>query len=222
MNKILAIDTATHACSAALYIDGWVDEQYKYAPRMHGELILNMVDELLTNHGLTLANLDALAYGAGPGSFTGVRLATSTIQGLSFGAQKPVIPISSLLAQADAFYKYLGYSQIACAFDARMGEVYWGVYQFSAGEWEAVVPDCVIAPDKVSVPAAGEWVGVGDGWGSYAKKLSEITGVKQSYPRFYPHAASIAKLAAKEFAQKHFIQLPAEILPVYLRNDVVK
>jgi tRNA threonylcarbamoyladenosine biosynthesis protein TsaB len=221
MTKILAIDTSTHACSAALYIDGWVEERYQYAPRLHGELLLTMVDELLAQQQLSLTDIDALAYGAGPGSFTGVRLAASAIQGLSFGAQKPVIAISSLLAQADAFYKYLGYSQIACAFDARMSEVYWGAYQFSAGEWVAAVPDCVIAPNKIASLPPGNWVGVGDGWGSYSKELKEKTGVEVFFSRFYPHAASIAKLAAKEYQQNHFIESQGAMLPVYLRNKVV-
>ena len=223
MVKILAIDTSTHACSAALYIGGYVEERYQYAPRLHGELLLTMVDELLASAKLAIKDIDALAYGCGPGAFTGVRLATSAIQGLSLGVNKPVVPISSLLAMADAFYKRMGYSQVACAFDARMGEVYWGAYRFSQGEWVAEVPDCVLAPNQLNpLPRiSGEWVGVGDGWASYRQELGNATGVEESFERFYPHAASVATLAAKRYAQGQYVNSQETILPVYLRNNVV-
>ncbi|MFI4954870.1 MAG: tRNA (adenosine(37)-N6)-threonylcarbamoyltransferase complex dimerization subunit type 1 TsaB [Gammaproteobacteria bacterium] len=222
MTKILAIDTSTHACSAALYIDGCVEERYKYAPRLHGELLLDMVDDLLSSKHITLDAIDALAYGCGPGSFTGVRMAASVMQGLVLGVQKPVIAVSSLLALADGLYQCLGYGQIACAFDARMNEVYWAAYQFSNGEWVAAVPDCVIAPEQISSLPQGDWVGVGDGWTRYAQELGEKTGIKDSYARFYPHAANIASLAASRYLQGDYQEVAfSTVLPVYLRNKVV-
>lgn len=226
MSKILAIDTSTHACSAALSVDGYVEERYKYAPKLHGELLLDMISDLLACKHLTLQDIDALAYGCGPGSFTGVRMAASIIQGLVLGISKPVIAISSLLAMADGLYQRLGYSEIACAFDARMQEVYWAAYRFLNGEWVAVVSDSVVAPDQISALPDGNWVGAGDGWASYQAILGQKTGIEMSFSRCYPHAGSIAKLAAEHYRQEKFLLTPinptsAAILPVYLRNKVV-
>ena len=126
MTKLLAIDTSTEACSAALGIGGDVRERYEFAPRQHAELILPMVDALLAEGQIKLKDLDGLAFGRGPGAFTGVRIATGVIQGLAFGAGLPVVPVSSLAALAQGAAP--GHSSIMSAFDARMGEVYWGAF----------------------------------------------------------------------------------------------
>ncbi len=118
--KLLAIETATEACSAALYIDGEISERYEVAPRRHAELILLMMEQLLTEAELKLTQLDALAFGRGPGSFTGVRIATGVIQGAAFGAQLPVVPVSTLAALAQRHYRMRGACRILPAFDARM------------------------------------------------------------------------------------------------------
>lgn len=219
MPIILAMDTSTNACSAALYVGGVVEERFQYAPRLHGELILPMIDELLKNAGKTLEEVDAIAYGCGPGSFTGVRMAASLAQGLAIGSKKPLIAISSLLAMADACYQQLGFTQLACAFDARMGEVYWGAYQFIDGKWTAALPESVSAPGLVPELPSSSWVGVGEGWGAYAE-LSNVTGITRFYPRAFPRAGSIATLALDAFSREDFLS-PEQALPTYLRNKVV-
>jgi tRNA threonylcarbamoyladenosine biosynthesis protein TsaB len=177
-----------------------------------------MVDELLQSVKLKLNDLDALAYGCGPGSFTGVRMASSVVQGLAVGVNKPIIAISSLQAMAHTFYLQLGYTQIACAFDARMQEVYWGAYRFNNSEWEGVGEECNIAPTAApALPA--DWVGAGDGWDAYAVELAQTTGIKTYYPRCYPHAAGVAHLAIPRYVRGEYISA-GDALPNYLRNKV--
>jgi tRNA threonylcarbamoyladenosine biosynthesis protein TsaB len=217
--KILAIDTSTHACSAALYVDGETTSFFRVVPRLHGELLLPMIDELLMSSGLPLSELDALAYGCGPGSFTGVRLAASCIQGLAVGARKPIVAVSSLKALAHTLYTQLGYAQLACAFDARMHEVYWGLYQLEAGEWQLQGQEQVIPPSQIKGLPSGQWIGVGDGWGSYTDVLAISTGIQQSFPRCYPNAASVAELAISAFRRGEILEA-GEALPTYLRDKV--
>lgn len=126
--KILAVDTATEACSAALYINGELFECYQLAPREHTQLILQMVEQLLEQQQLTLKQLDALAFGRGPGSFTGVRIATGVVHGLAFASDLPVVPVSTLAAIAQYAYQQSGQAQVLAGIDARMGGIYWGAY----------------------------------------------------------------------------------------------
>ena len=127
--KILALDTATEACSAALWLDGEVIERYAYAPREHNQLILPMLNGLLADAGVTLAGLDALAFGRGPGSFTGVRIATGVVQGIAYAASLPVAPVSTLAAMALEAIGETGDEFAMPCIDARMGVVYWSVYR---------------------------------------------------------------------------------------------
>ena len=131
--KILAIDTATEACSVALLTDETCQEIFEIIPRQHTERVLPMVDEMLKKADLSLSQLDALAYNCGPGSFTGVRVATSVIQGLAFSADLPVIPVSSLAALAQLAYREEHKQKVLSAIDARMNEMYWGCYQLENG-----------------------------------------------------------------------------------------
>ena len=134
--KLLAIDTATEACSAALYIDGNILEKYEVAPRQHAELILPMIDALLAEAELELASLDGLAFGRGPGAFTGVRIATGIVQGLAFASDLPVVPVSTLAAMAQGAANQS--NTILSAIDARMGEIYWAI--FTVGDDGLVKP----------------------------------------------------------------------------------
>ena len=129
--KILAVETATEACSAALSVEGEIIERYTVSPREHSLLILPMLESLLAEAGLVLNQLDALAFGRGPGSFTGVRIAAGVIQGVAFGADLPVAPVSTLAAMAQDIFAKSRETAVFTALDARMGEVYWGVYQKS-------------------------------------------------------------------------------------------
>ena len=218
--KLLAIDTATEACSAALHIDGVTTLKYEVVPRKHAELILTMVDELLSESSLSLRQLDALAFGRGPGAFTGVRIATGVIQGLSMSSDCPVVPVSTLAALAQGAISES--KQIACAIDARMSEVYWGLYQANEDNiMQLVDEETVCLPDAVHIPASDGWLGVGSGWETYANELQTRLAGSLSGFRLgdYPSAEAICTLAVYAYKGGEFVDA-AEAQPVYLRDKV--
>jgi len=138
--KILAVDTATQACSAALFIDGETTAEFRLAPREHTQLILPMVESLLQQAAIKIADLDALAFGRGPGSFTGVRIATGIVQGLAFAHNLPVLAISTLASIAQLAGDEHQHNNVLAGIDARMGEIYWGCYQRADNEWPDDTP----------------------------------------------------------------------------------
>ncbi len=220
--KILAIETATEACSAALLIDGNVLECYQVQPRMHSQLILPMMDELLAEAGTPLTALDALAFGAGPGAFTGVRIAAGVAQGAAFAADLPVLPISTLAALAQRGWRELGWRRLLPAYDARMQEVYWGAYAVDAdGLVAAQVADEVAAPDRVTLPDGSGWKGVGVGWGSYRSLLEQRLGeaVDSVNVDLLCSAHDVALLGATAFARGEAVAAE-QAAPVYLRDKV--
>jgi tRNA threonylcarbamoyladenosine biosynthesis protein TsaB len=220
--KILAIDTSGEACSAALLSDGAVEQRLSREPRRHGELILAMMDELLAQAGLRLVRLDALAFGRGPGSFTGVRIAAAVIQGAAFGADLPVVPVSTLAALAQGHHRAEGCTRTLPAFDARMGELYWGAYALDEqGLMRAVVEDQVGSPEIVVLPEGGGWCGSGGGWAAHGDVLRRRLGPRLVAvdPSALCEARDVVTLAAAAFAAGRFV--PAErALPLYLRDRV--
>jgi len=220
--KLLAIDTATEACSAALLHGEDLVEEFEIAPRRHAELILPMVDRLLAQAALQLADLDALAFGRGPGAFTGVRIAAGVAQGLAFAADLPVVPVSTLAALAAGDDS--GAARLLCAIDARMGEIYWCPFAVvAAGTPVPAGPERVSAPGVVSVPGSGDCRGLGSGWGRYPKILRERLGDEYAGHDgdCYPRARHIARLARREYAAGRTV--PAEqAVPVYLRDQVTQ
>lgn len=221
-----------------------VEQQIETAPRRHADLILGMLDALLQKAGLQLTELDAIAYGRGPGSFTGVRIAAAVAQGVAFGAGRPVIGVSTLAAVARAAFRQTGRRQIACALDARMGEVYWGCYQIAStsGADEALLIDqeVVITPERTPALAGADWSAAGSGWSAYPELLDRHRGALQtvavqtetaqtdagepaevdptpSIIEYAPEAQDIAWLARSTFDQA---QRPDRAIPVYLRNRV--
>ena len=218
--KLLAIDTSTDACSAALAIEGAVVERCALTPRGHAEHILPMVEALLGEAGLSLAGLDALAFGRGPGSFTGVRIAAGVIQGLALGTNLPVVPVSSLAALAQG----AGADRILAALDARMDEVYWGAYVRGVdGLVRVVGTERVLAPCRIPLPAGDHWTGVGSGWDRYAELLQQRVGEKLDgwLPGRHPHARDVALLGAEGY--RCGLAVAAELaLPVYLRDEIVR
>ena len=235
--NILAIDTATEACSAALIIDSdtinsRITARYQLAPREHSRLILKMVDELLADAALPVSRLDAIAFGRGPGSFMGLRIAAGVVQGIAFAHDIPVIPISTLQAIAQRAYEETANDHILVAIDARMDEVYWGAYylgeQLSNGpQWLIDGEEKVISPDMIKLPEMlaeknKHWVGAGSGWGSYGNRLLADNFTLQSMlVDCFPSAEVIVKLAVKEYRAGNMVSA-AQAIPVYLRNDVAK
>ena len=220
--KILAIDTATEACSAALLLDGAVSERFMVQPRGHGELILGMMDELLGEAGLRPGDLDALAFGRGPGAFTGVRIGTGVAQGTAFAAGLPLLPVSNLAALAHRCCREQGASRVLAALDARMGEVYWGAYRCEdAGQVTLLGDELVAVPDALPLPRGEGWQGAGHGWSGQGEVLKAHLGevVGECYPDLMCSAHDIVLLAATAFENGEAVAAEAG-LPVYLRDKV--
>lgn len=223
--KLLAIDSATTACSAALLCDDRLTERIEAAPRRHGDLLLAMMDDLLQAAGLAPRALDALAFGRGPGAFTGVRIATAVAQGAAYGAQLPVIAVSNLAALAQAAWRCWGAQRIAAALDARMGEVYWGTYEIdAAGLARAVGDEQVSIAERVRVPAGGDWWGVGSGWQAQPAALAARFAVAGSAliavrPELVASARDLLPLALAHWQGGAAVAADAA-LPVYLRDRV--
>jgi tRNA threonylcarbamoyladenosine biosynthesis protein TsaB len=222
--KLLAIETATEACSAALYVDGEIDLRYQIKARGHSELILGMLDDLLAGAELSLRQLDCLSFGRGPGSFTGVRIATGVIQGVAFGSGLPVVPVSTLAALAQGGYRALGETKLLPAYDARMQELYWAAYEINAeGLAEPTGQERVCGCDEVSMPQGEGWYGLGSGWAVYGERLSQHSdGRVVGYePDLLCSAHDVALLAAEGFSRGQALA-PEMALPVYLRNQVAQ
>jgi tRNA threonylcarbamoyladenosine biosynthesis protein TsaB len=220
--KILAIDTSGDTCSAALLCGGELTQALELAPRRHGELILDMMARLLGHAGLTLGALDALAFGRGPGSFTGVRIATAVVQGAAFGAGLGVVGVSTLAALAQGHLREDGHGRVLSALDARMGEVYWGSYEASeAGLMELRGDESVVRPQSIPRPVGGGWHGVGSGFAAYPVELGEALGTElvAAYPRRFCEARDIAVLAQRA-CRDGLAVAPELALPVYLRDRV--
>jgi tRNA threonylcarbamoyladenosine biosynthesis protein TsaB len=216
--KLLALDTATEACSVAVLVEGAVLERYELAPRRHAALILPMIEAVLAEAGLRPTQLDAVAFGRGPGAFTGVRVAVGIAQSVAFAADLPVVPVSTLAALALGAGRETGRGRIAAALDARMGEIYWGAYAVAGQTAEPLSEECVRAPAAVSAPA-GDWFGVGSGWAAHAAILSRRLAASGWLDQRYPRAGDVAFLAADPARRSAWVS--AELaLPVYLRNEV--
>lgn len=223
---ILAIDTATEGCSAALLLPDRLLERFVELERGHSERILGMVDELLAESGLTLAELDAIAFGRGPGAFTGVRLAAAVTQGLAYGANRLVVPVSDLRAVAQQALDLVPRAGAALVCnDARMKEVYWGCFtRGKDGIARAASAEHVGAPETVELPPGlpGEIHGAGRGFRAYpalaARLAVKLAGV---HATLLPRAREIARIAEVERLAGTAVP-PEEALPVYLRDDVAR
>ena len=217
--KILAIDTATEACSVALLIDDNVEEIFEIIPRQHTERVLPMVDEVLKSSGVTLSQLDALAFNCGPGSFTGVRVGTSVVQGLAFSVDLPVIPVSSLAALAQLAYRQEQQENVLSVIDARMNEMYWGCYQLKNGIMTLLDEEKVSAVENIK--KSGDWHCQGSGWDTFKYELqqSKSVSITSSTLDCFPHAQDIAVLAVGLYKQEKAVSAE-EAIPTYVRNEV--
>lgn len=222
--KLLAIETATEACSAALWLDGELLTRHQLAPRRHAELILPMMDQLLAEAGVGLNRLDALAFGRGPGSFTGVRIATGVIQGAALGVDLPVVPVSTLATLAQGAFRIHGERRVLAAFDARMGELYWGAFQAGQdGLVEVQQHECVAGVDTLPLPRGEGWFGAGSGWEAYGSALSQRLGpaLRGVDSKLLCDAEDLARLAVTAFERGDGVAAD-QALPVYLRDQVAK
>lgn len=221
--KLLALECATEHFSAALWQDGACLTRTAPGAREHARLLLPYVDELLAEAGLRLAGLDGIAYGRGPGSFTGLRIAAAAAQGLAFGADLPLAPVSTLLALAAGARRTRGAQRVLPALDARMQAIYFSAVERQAAGWQAVLPEQVCDPAQAPVPAGGGWFAAGPGWGAYTAALlprfaGQLAGVDAA---LRPEARDIAELGAALLAQGGGV--PAgEAEPRYLRDDVIQ
>jgi tRNA threonylcarbamoyladenosine biosynthesis protein TsaB len=233
--KLLAIETATEACSVALSVDGAVLERYELAPRRHAELLLPMVDAVLAEAGVAKRQLDAIAVGRGPGAFTGVRLAIAVAQGLALALDRPVVPVSTLAALAMAATDTQAArdaptdiqdargAPILALIDARMGEVYAGCF---IGDPQGLVDpgtdEALSPPQSLRLPAHAAWRVVGSGWNTYRDALLLLldgAAIEFEDGNALPRAAAIARLGARDLARGLGVDA-ALAQPVYLRDKV--
>jgi tRNA threonylcarbamoyladenosine biosynthesis protein TsaB len=215
--KILALDTSTEYCSVALSIGGEVHSRDAKAGQTHSQILLPMVDELLRSHALRARQLDGIAYGQGPGSFTGLRIACGVVQGLAFGANLPVVGVGTLLAMAAGTRA----ERVVCCVDARVREIYHAAYRRVDGEWIAVCDPSVCAPAEAPALEGAEWLGCGSGFASYREVLEQRYAGRLAavMPEHYPHARDIARLAQPRFEARQALSAE-QAIPVYLREKV--
>ncbi|MCO7222823.1 tRNA (adenosine(37)-N6)-threonylcarbamoyltransferase complex dimerization subunit type 1 TsaB [Pleionea sp. CnH1-48] len=222
----LALDTSTEAFSVAIEHNGEIHSHFEVAPRKHAELLLPTIQALLTQVDTTMQEVDLVVYGRGPGAFTGVRIAISAAQGLALGADCDTLGVSSLMNLAHQAFDKSDADVAACAIDARMGEVYFALYERGGdGLPRLCGKEQVVAPDQAAVAELGERkvVGIGSGWSVYQDILTSRLGaeptliLEQSFP---DAAASLFLASFDELLQSR--HAPEQAVPVYLRDNVAK
>ncbi len=215
--KILALDCSTEMCSAALWIDGAVEQHLEPAGQRHSERLLPMVSSLLAAAGIGLRGLDAVAVATGPGTFTGLRIAVSVGQGLAFGADLPAVSVGTLealAAGADA-------PRVMACLDARMDQIYFAAYLRVGGGLEEVLAPAVASPEHLdALPDGPGWIGVGNGFDRFAPRLAVAwPGLARWIPQVVPEARHVASIAAVRMATGLSLA-PERLLPLYVRDRV--
>jgi len=219
--KLLAIETSSSTATIALAIDDAIVERSIGIPREQAGRALGIVAELLGGAGIGLADLDALVFGQGPGSFTGLRVAAAVAQGLSLGSGRPIVPVSSLAALAqralDGRRGGDGVERVLCCVDAHMGEVYWASFELAQGLAAALDAEAIGAPASVRPPPA-PYVAVGDGLAAHGHALDAVlAGAIASDPTLYPRARDLLPLARGRVERGEFATIESA-LPLYLRE----
>lgn len=216
--KILAIETSSQACSVALCVDKNFTEKHQILNNQHSQFLLSFIDKLLTESSMRKSELDAIAVGSGPGSFTGLRLGMGVAQGLGYGLGKPLIPVSSLLAvAAQSEHKHM-----IVAIDARMGEVYWQCFerQDEFNYIELTTPSLNKPSELVLPQIEGQWYGIGSGWDAYSDQLFDnLQGSGDYMPDILPKA-SIVAIFAQKLIELGRVDPAQQVLPIYIRNRV--
>ncbi|QOR37803.1 tRNA (adenosine(37)-N6)-threonylcarbamoyltransferase complex dimerization subunit type 1 TsaB [Billgrantia diversa] len=228
MPILLALDASSSACSAALLLrrDGGEERlvsRFALTPREHTRRLLPMVDAVLAEAGVSPADLDAVAYGRGPGSFTGLRIAAGTAQGLAYGLDRPLLGISTLEALALAAHRRHGVEHVVTAMDARMGEIYVAAWRCRDGMTEALLEEAVLPPQRLHLPtiaSQGGWYGIGSGWSLWEAMPAEVqAAVGQRDAESEPAAEEMVMLAARDYAAG-VRTVAHEAQPIYLRDEV--
>ncbi|ADE12457.1 tRNA (adenosine(37)-N6)-threonylcarbamoyltransferase complex dimerization subunit type 1 TsaB [Sideroxydans lithotrophicus] len=215
--RILAVETSTEYCSVALWQDGTVSERCELVGQKHSEVLMAMLDGVLKDAGIRIGQVDGIAFGEGPGSFTGVRIACGVAQGLALGADVGVVGVCTLQALAQAS----GRDKVIAALDARMGELYLAAYEKRDGSWLTVIEPCLCKADMAPDVAGNGWFGAGSGFAvntgvlqaHYGQQLAGVDGSAA------PLASAVAALAAGEFVKGNALDA-AQALPLYLRDKV--
>ena len=219
--QLLALETSTELCSAALWRDGDVRVREALAGQRHSELLLPMIDALLTEAGVKLAALDGIAFGAGPGSFTGLRIACGVTQGLAFGADLPVVPVSTLEALAEATGADV--TRAVCCFDARLGEIFHATYVRAAEGWREASSPVLATPATAPAITGDGWTGLGSGFTTHGAVLAQCYGaqLREVRPDVLPHARAVATLGARALARGEGVAAE-RALPLYIRDKVAQ
>jgi tRNA threonylcarbamoyladenosine biosynthesis protein TsaB len=218
MPILLAIETSSELASCALLVNDTVTTRESSGVRTHSQAILPMVQDLLASAGIALRDVDAIAFGAGPGSFTGVRTACGITQGLAFGARLPVVPLVTLDAMALACRERTGANDILVLLDARMGEVYWAQYRYADG-WQTLVAPALCAPEAVAPVAVDGLVACGNGLTAYPQAFADSPFTAGALPDILPHARELVRLGALALAAGQTVDAAAA-QPLYLRNKI--
>jgi len=221
--KNLAIETSSSACSAALYCEnpegiGHTISIHEIAPMQHTSIILPSIQSLLEQAGLSISDINAIAFGCGPGSFTGIRIAASLAQGLAYADDMPVIPVSSLAAIAQAAYIENGWERLLTAVDARMGQIYWCAFEVEKGLVKPLINEELTAPEAVESINAGSWYGIGDAWDIYRPNLVSAIGFEpaQIDAGRLPSAEAVLSIARDRYRKGEWVSAD-KALPIYLR-----
>lgn len=225
--NILAIETAASACSVALAYDEHILIRETSTPRQQSKILLQFIDQLLAEAGLAKNQLSGIAWSAGPGSFTGLRIGAGVVAGLAFALQLPVVAVSTLAVMAQRAYDEHQITASLVALDARMAEVYWGAYQLNQADGlvEALTQqDMVAAPAELVLPAEiiqapQLWAGIGCGFSEYHNELQDVTHIQSIRSEVTPHALQVLKLARPSLLVGD-VQSADQVIPVYCRNDV--
>jgi tRNA threonylcarbamoyladenosine biosynthesis protein TsaB len=217
--NLLAIETSSEIGTVVLASDGSIVEKRIETPRDQTARILPLVDDLLAASGLALRDLDGIAFGRGPGSFTGLRVAAAVSQGLALAVKIPVLPVSSLAATAQGAWRTDGETHALVCADARMGEVYWGAFEIRQDIAQPLNAETLSKPDAVCWDGNGNWIGLGSGFGAYEDVLVEAAGtVRRIAPSARPFARDLLPRAIYDLHNGGGV-CPTEATPVYLRDN---
>ena len=219
--NILALETSTDACSVAIMSGQALFEVHELAPRQHTDLLFVMIERALAEAGIGRGALDLIAFGCGPGAFTGVRIAAGVAQGIALACDLPLAPVSTLAALAAGGARLHGGRQVLAALDARRDEIYLAALRFDDDSdiGQRVIADCVLAPQDVSIAAPAQWLAVGNGWPIYHARFAPAIAAIPRAALLHPHALDVARLGAALHRRGGSVAV-ADALPMYLRGAV--